>query len=162
MLCVAKGLAGGSLPVAATLATEPIFEAFLGPPEEGKTFFHGHTYTGNALGCAAAIANLDAFEQDQVLAGLPPRIRTLQAALDALRGPHVEEIRQKGLMAGVVLRHDHPPETRHAHRVCMAARALGVIVRPLGDVVVIMPPLAMPEDQIIEIVNVVGRAIQTT
>ncbi len=162
LICLAKGLSGGYLPLAATVVSEPIYDAFRAPYTEYRTLFHGHTYTGNALACAAAIANLQAFEDDHVLAGLPGRVEVLQSALSQLPSTHVREIRQKGLMAGIVLRHDHPPEARHAHRVCLRARDLGVIVRPLGDVVVIMPPLAMNEAQIREVVNVAGEAIQTT
>jgi adenosylmethionine-8-amino-7-oxononanoate aminotransferase len=159
LICLAKGISGGALPLAATVVSDRIYDAFRAPYTEYKTLFHGHTYTGNALACAAALASLEAFESDQVLDGLPARIEALSAALDTLRGPRVAEIRHKGLMAGIVLRHDHPPEARTAHRVCMAARALGVIVRPLGDVVVIMPPLAMRPDTIRDLVQRVGAAI---
>jgi adenosylmethionine-8-amino-7-oxononanoate aminotransferase len=162
LICLAKGISGGYLPLAATVVSDQIYDAFRGPYTAYKTLFHGHTYTGNALACAAALANLDALETDGVMDALPGRIRALSSALEGLRGPEVAEIRQKGLMAGVVLRHDHPASARHAHRVCLRARDLGVIVRPLGDVVVIMPPLAMPDAQIIEIVDAVGEAIRTT
>jgi len=162
IICLAKGISGGYLPLAATAVSDQIYDAFRGPYTAYKTLFHGHTYTGNALACAAALANLDALETDGVMDALPDRIRTLCSALEGLRGPDVAEIRQKGLMTGVVLRHDHPASARHAHRVCLRARDLGVIVRPLGDVIVIMPPLAMPDAQIIELVSAVGEAIRTT
>jgi len=160
LICLAKGLSGGYLPLAATVVSDRIYDAFRAPYTEHKTLFHGHTYTGNALAVAAALANLDAFEADRIIENLPDRIDALSTALSALPQDRVAEIRQKGLMAGVVLKHDYPPQHRYAHRVCMAARALGVIVRPLGDVVVIMPPLAMSPAHIFEVVNAVGKAIQ--
>jgi adenosylmethionine-8-amino-7-oxononanoate aminotransferase len=162
IICLAKGLSGGYLPLAATVTTERIYDAFRAPYTEHKTFFHGHTFTGNALCCAAALASLHAFEQDRLIETMPERITALTTGLTDLRGPGVAEIRQRGLMAGIALKHDHPPEARYAHRVCMSARQLGVIVRPLGDVVVIMPPIAMPSEQITEVVQKVGQAIHGT
>jgi adenosylmethionine-8-amino-7-oxononanoate aminotransferase len=151
-LCVAKGLTGGYLPLAATLATERVYAAFLGPFGSSRTFFHGHTYTGNPLACAAALANLDLFACGDVLgrarslaemlAGHLARIATL---------PHVGEVRQRGLMIGVELVEDRASavpyayEARMGHRVCLALRARGVILRPLGNVVVMMPPLALSD-----------------
>ena len=162
LLALAKGLSGGYLPLAVTAASERIFDAFRGPYTRYRTFFHGHTYTGNALACAAALGSLDVFEQEDTLAGLPEKITALRDALAALRSPHVGSTRQKGLMAGVVLQHDRPAEERIGHRVCMAAREHGVIVRPLGDVVVVMPPLAMTPAQIRAVVAAVGAAIDET
>ena len=159
IICLAKGISGGYLPLAATVVNDRIYDAFRAPYTEYKTLFHGHTYTGNALACAAAIANIEAFDDDQVMRRLPERIAALTEALAGLQGPHVAEIRQKGMMTGIVLQHDHPPEARYAHRVCMRARELGVIVRPLGDVVVLMPSLAMPVEQIQLLVSKVGQAI---
>jgi len=162
IMCIAKGLSGGALPLAATVVSDRIYDAFRAPYTEYKTLFHGHTYTGNALACAAAIANLDALEEDDVMSGLPARIQALQDALEALPGEHIAQIRRHGLMTGIVVQHDHPPQARHCHKICMAARERGVIVRPLGDVVVIMPPLAMPPALITEVVQVVGQAIAAT
>lgn len=159
LLCLAKGLSGGYLPLAATLATEAVFEAFRGPYVEHRTFFHGHTYTGNPLACAAALASLEVFEQEAVIEGLPPKIQALSDALRALPTRHVAELRQHGLMAGALLRHDHPPEARVGHRVCMAARELGVIVRPLGDLIVFMPPLSMSPKDIRRMVDSVGAVL---
>jgi len=160
ILCLAKGLSGGYLPLSATLATETIFDAFRGPYPEHRTLFHGHTYTGNALACAAAIANLEVFEQEQVIASLPPKIEALRAAMERfLPGPRVAEIRQKGMMAAVVLKHDRPAAERVGHQVAMATRQHGVIVRPLGDAIVFMPPLAMTPDQIATVVAAVSGAI---
>ena len=151
LLCLAKGLTGGYLPVAATLATDEIYDAFLAEPSEGKTFFHGHTFTGNALGCAAALASLDLFERRNILANagkLADRLRSRLAVLS--NHPHVAEVRQKGTMVGIELVRDRdtlepfPAALRMGHQVTLAARRHGVILRPLGDVVVLMPALAMP------------------
>ena len=148
-LCLAKGLTGGYLPLAATLTTDEVFAAFLGRPEEGRTFYHGHTYTGNPLGAAAALASIDRLER-QVLPGLPAKVERLRRHLERLaRLPCVGEVRQRGLMAGVELVQDRaskrpfPPGLRMGARVCQLARERGVLLRPLGDVVVMMPPLAI-------------------
>jgi adenosylmethionine-8-amino-7-oxononanoate aminotransferase len=149
-LCVAKGLTGGYLPMAATLTTEEIYSAFLGRPEEGRTFMHGHTYTGNPLGAAAALASLALFESSGLLAALPARVERLRSILGRCTAlPIVGDVRQRGLMAGIELVRDKeskepfPGEQRMGARVCRLARARGVLVRPLGDVVVVMPPLAI-------------------
>jgi adenosylmethionine-8-amino-7-oxononanoate aminotransferase len=149
-LCLAKGLTGGYLPLAATLTTEEIFAAFLGAPEEGKAFYHGHTYTGNPLGAAAALANLDLLEGSGLLETLPAKAERLRSHLARMAGlPCVGDVRQRGLMAGIELVEDRltkrpfPAAARMGVRVCRAARARGVLLRPLGDVVVIMPPLAI-------------------
>lgn len=160
LLCLAKGITGGLLPLSATLVTEALYDAFRGPYPDYKTFFHGHTYTGNAVACAAALANLDLFENGALMDSLPEKQAALQAGMEALQGPHVAELRRRGLMAGVVLRHDRPPAHRVGHRVAMACRDHGVIVRPLGDVIVLMPPLAMSPHQIGDVCAAVDRAIQ--
>lgn len=150
-LCLAKGITGGYLPLAATLTTDEIYAAFLAEPHEAKTFFHGHTYTGNPLGCAAALASLDLFERNDVLRNAERLARTLCDALAVLNAhPHVAEIRQKGTMVGIDLMRDReqripfPPEQRMGHQVTLAARERGVVIRPLGDTVVLMPAPAMP------------------
>jgi adenosylmethionine-8-amino-7-oxononanoate aminotransferase len=160
LMCLAKGLSGGYLPLAATLATEAIFDAFRGPYPKHRTLFHGHTYTGNALACAAAIASLEVFDREDVIAGLPKKIEALRSSLERFMVPsRVGEVRQKGLMAAAVLRHDRPASDRIGHRVCMAARQHGVIIRPLGDAIVFMPPLSMTPDQIVTVVAAAGGAI---
>src|SRR5262249_41882569 len=143
---------GGYLPVAATLTTELVYEAFLGPPEAGRTFYHGHTYTGNALGCAAALANLDLMTAPGGLDAVPAKAERLRGHLQRLREiPLVGDVRQRGLMAGVELVKDRrtkepfPASLRLGHRVCLRMRDKGVILRPLGDVVVVMPPLAIDD-----------------
>ena len=121
-LCLGKGLTGGYLPLAATLTTERVYEGFLGAPEEGRTFFHGHTFTGNPLACAAALANLDAFEREGTLVRLQPKIRLLGELLGELaRLPEVAEVRGRGFMAGIDLG-EHDPALRLGHRVALEAR----------------------------------------
>jgi adenosylmethionine-8-amino-7-oxononanoate aminotransferase len=168
LMCLAKGLTGGYLPLAATLATERIFEAFLGPPEAGRTFFHGHTYTGNALGCAAAIATLDIFEREALVQGLPARVEALTQRLRRLRGlPHVADIRQYGLSAGIELVKDvetgepFDPAERRGMAVCLGARERGVFLRPLGDVIVLMPPLTLSDAELDQLVDAVAYGIES-
>jgi len=150
LMCVAKGITGGYLPLAATFATRKIFDAFLGEPWEGRTFFHGHTYTGNPLACAAALASLDLFERNDLIAAVAQKAESLRRMLDGVKDlPHVGDIRQRGFMAGIELVED--PQTRRPFdatkrigaAVCARLRRHGVILRPLGDVIVLMPPLAM-------------------
>jgi adenosylmethionine-8-amino-7-oxononanoate aminotransferase len=166
-LCLAKGLTGGYLPLAATLTTPEVFRAFLGRPEEGKTFYHGHTYTGNPLGAAVALASLELFEKNQLLAHLPPKIELLHRWLERMKElPVVGDVRQKGLMAGVELVQDRAtrtpfPSTRQLGRtVCQRARAQGVFVRPLGDVIVLMPPLAIDRELLDRLCASVYRSIE--
>ncbi|HET7177642.1 MAG TPA: adenosylmethionine--8-amino-7-oxononanoate transaminase [Solirubrobacterales bacterium] len=159
LLCLAKGLTGGYMPLAATLATERIYEGFLGAPQEQRTFFHGHTYTGNPLACAAALASLDAFERERTLERLQPKIRLLNELLgDVAAMPEVAEVRGRGFMVGIDLgRHD--PARRLGHRVTLEARERGAIVRPLGDVVVLMPPLSISKDDLRRLVEITAESI---
>lgn len=150
LMCVAKGLTGGYLPLAATLTTEDVYSAFLGPVAEKRTFFHGHTYTGNPLACAAALANLELFEQEQTLQWMRPAVGALAERLERIAElDHVGEVRRRGLMVGIELvrdratREEYPYGERIGHRVCLAARRRGIILRPLGNVIVLMPPLSM-------------------
>jgi adenosylmethionine-8-amino-7-oxononanoate aminotransferase len=147
-LCLAKGITGGYLPLAATLTTEAIYDGFLGAPEEFRTFFHGHTYTGNPLACAAALANLDVFESERTLERLQPKIVLFEELLAEVEGiSEVAEIRQRGFMAGIDLG-DHDPALRIGHRVTSEARERGAIVRPLGNTVVLVPPLAISAEEL--------------
>jgi adenosylmethionine---8-amino-7-oxononanoate aminotransferase len=155
LLCVAKGITGGYLPLAATFATQKIFDAFLGDPWEGKTFFHGHTYTGNPLACAAALASLDLFEKNDLVRQVQIKAVKLAELLEPLKNlPHVGQIRQKGFMVGIELVEDKSTRKpfdsrkRTGAMICHRLRKQGIILRPLGDVIVIMPPLAMPIDQL--------------
>lgn len=152
-LCLAKGISGGYLPLGATLTTERVFEAFLGDPSAGRTFFHGHTYTGNALACAAGLASLQLFEERRLLQNVLACAELVRHRLAPLQShPHVAEIRQKGLMIGIELVRERdalepfPATLRMGHQVTLAARRRGVILRPLGDVVVLMPAPGMPPE----------------
>jgi adenosylmethionine-8-amino-7-oxononanoate aminotransferase len=159
LLCLAKGLTGGYLPLAATLATERIYEGFLGAYEEWRTFFHGHTYTGNPLACAAALANLDAFEEERTIERLQPKIALLGELLAEVEGmPEVAEVRCRGFMTGIDLG-EHDPALRLGHRVTVEARKRGAIVRPLGDVVVLMPPLSISEEELRSLVGITAESI---
>lgn len=160
---LAKGISGGYLPLAATLVTEEIYQAFLGP---GRTFYHGHTYTGNALACAAALANLEIFEQEQTLERLQPRIEQLRQGLERLSIlPLVAQTRQCGFVAGIELAQQknlqtpYPAEQKMGVRVIKEARKRGVILRPLSDVIVFMPPLAISEQELATLLQVTEEAI---
>ena len=151
ILCLAKAITGGYLPLAATLTTSEIYDAFLGEPHEGRTFFHGHTYTGNPLACAAAIASLDLIADNDVVKRSNEVAGVLERSLSHLSGHrNVGQIRQKGTMVGIELVDSISPMTafdpvdRVGHQVTLAARRRGVVIRPLGDVVVLMPAPSMP------------------
>ncbi len=159
-MCVGKGLTGGYLPLAATLATEDIYAGFLGRPEEFRTFFHGHTYTGNPLACAAGVATLETFERERTLESLGPKIELLTHLLDQRVAPlpGVVEVRQRGFMVGIELI-GQPAQARLGHQVTLAARRRGAIIRPLGDVVVLMPPLSIAERELRRLVAITATAI---
>src|SRR3990170_488955 len=166
IMAVAKGITGGYLPLAATLVTVDIYNAFLGEYKEFKTFFHGHSYTGNPLGCAAAIANIDIFEQEKVLDQVRVKSSMLEKLLAPLKDhPHVGDIRQKGLMAGIELvqnkttKTPYPLEDRIGFHVCLKARDMGLILRPIGNVIVIMPPLSISTAALKKIVSIISDAI---
>jgi adenosylmethionine-8-amino-7-oxononanoate aminotransferase len=165
-LCLAKGLTGGYLPLAATLTTEEVFRAFLGPIEAGRTFYHGHTYTGNPLGAAVALANLDLLHEPGGLPALPEKVERMRRHLERVRDlPIVGDVRQKGLLAGVELVRDRltkerfPSQLRVGAAVCRKMREQGVLVRPLGDVIVLMPPLAIEANFLDEIGDVLYNAL---
>ncbi|MGD0654064.1 MAG: adenosylmethionine--8-amino-7-oxononanoate transaminase [Thermoguttaceae bacterium] len=165
-LCLAKGITGGYLPLAATIATEEIYQAFLGTYAESKTFFHGHTYGGNPLGAAAALACLDIFEEEKTLKRLQPKIARLAEHLARLgQLPHVGHVRQCGLIGALELVRDkatkapYPWEEKRGLKVCDYARTEGVLLRPLGNVIVIMPPLSITLAQLDKILGVVEQGI---
>jgi adenosylmethionine-8-amino-7-oxononanoate aminotransferase len=159
-LCLGKGLSGGYLPLAATLTSERVHEGFLGAPDESRTFYHGHTFTGNPLACAAALANLEAFEREHTLLRLQPKIRLLHELLaDVSSMPEVAEVRGRGLMIGIDLG-DHDPALRLGHRVTLEARSRGAIVRPLGDVIVLMPPLSISKGDLGRLVAITRESIR--
>jgi adenosylmethionine-8-amino-7-oxononanoate aminotransferase len=166
LMCLAKGITGGYLPLAATLATDEIYQAFLGEYQEFKTFFHGHTYTGNPLAAAVGLASLDIFEKERLIEALVPKIELLTRLLAGMAGhPHVGDIRQRGLMVGIELVRDRssrepwPPAQRAGHRVILAARRLGAILRPLGDVIVLMPPLSISPAELEDLARITFEAI---
>jgi adenosylmethionine---8-amino-7-oxononanoate aminotransferase len=159
LLCLAKGISGGYLPLATTLTSERIYEGFLGRHEEFRTFFHGHTYTGNPLACAAGIATLDVFREERTLERLQPKIELLGELLEPIAAhPAVREVRRRGFMVGIELA-EYPLPMRIGHRVTLEARRRGAIIRPLGDVIVLMPPLAISAERLRRLVDVTAEAI---
>ena len=167
LLCLAKGLTGGYLPLAATLATDAIWRTFLGTYAESRTFFHGHTYGGNPLGAAVALATLEVFDEEQTLKHLVPKIARLSEHLARIgEMPLVGDVRQCGLIAGIELVRDratkepYPWQEKLGLRVCDRARREGVLLRPLGNVIVIMPPLAVTLDEIDRICLAVERGVR--
>ena len=160
IMCVAKGITGGYLPLAATLASERIYEGFLGEHEDFRTFFHGHTYTGNPLACAAAIATLEIFEEERTLERLQEKIVLLGELLAEVESmPEVAEVRRRGFMTAIQLV-DHPVAARMGHRVTLEARTRGAIIRPLGDAVILMPPLAISDADLRRLVEITAKAIE--
>jgi adenosylmethionine-8-amino-7-oxononanoate aminotransferase len=161
LMAVAKGLTGGYLPLAATLTTEGFFDAFLGEYSEFKTFFHGHSYTGNQLGCAAALASLQVFEDERTLERLKPKIARLKAGLDRCRElPHVADVRQIGFIGAVEVG-PYPLTDRMGMKVCAEMRQRGVLTRPIGNTVVLMPPYCITDSQLSRLFAVLAEAIQT-
>ncbi len=167
IMTIAKGITGGYLPLAATVTTETVFESGLGAYEEKKTFFHGHTYAGNPLACAAATASMRLLRERRVVEGLPAKAAALARALaPAARLAHVGEVRQRGLMVGIELVRDRATKEEYAygvragHQVILAARRRGAILRPLGNVVVLMPPLSLTEAELGELAGITLGAIE--
>jgi adenosylmethionine---8-amino-7-oxononanoate aminotransferase len=164
-LCLAKGLSGGYLPLAATMTTEQVYEAFLGEYQDLKTFFYGHSYCGNALGCAAALANLEIFREENVLESLKGKITSLQQLLNGLQElPNVAEIRQCGMIAGIEVRRSSgepfPWQEQTGARVCLAARKYGLLTRPIMDTIVLIPPLCTTRAQLERATGAIQRAIE--
>jgi len=159
LLCLAKGITGGYLPLAATLASEQVYEGFLGRFEEFRTFFHGHTYTGNPLACAAALATLDVFAEERTLERLALKIDLLEQLLEPIaEHPDVLAVRRCGFMTGIELA-EQPLTARIGHQVTLEARRRGAVIRPLGDVVVLMPPLSISEGELTQLVAITAAAI---
>jgi len=161
MMVMAKGLTGGYLPLAITLTTEKVFSAFDGSVSEGKALAYGHSYTGNALACAAAKASLEVFENERVLEALQPKIQYLSSALANLQKLEgVKEVRQCGFVAGIEMGElANGPRPGPAAAVCIEARRHGLLTRPLGNVVVVMPPLCITMDQLIKAVEALRLSI---
>lgn len=167
LMALSKGLTAGYLPLAVTMATRRVYDAFLGEYRELKTFFHGHTFTGNPIACATALASLDLFEADRLLERLPEKMARLGERLTGLtRLPHVGEVRHRGMAAGIELVEDrgtkepYPWEERIGVRVCLEARRHGLFLRPLGNVIVVFPPLAISLPEIDFLMDGVERAIR--
>jgi adenosylmethionine-8-amino-7-oxononanoate aminotransferase len=166
IVVLGKGLTGGYLPLAMTLVTEEIFSRFDGSIGEGKALAYGHSYTGNALGCAAAKASLEIFEKESVLEKLQPKIEQLNAGLAKLRGlAAVNEVRRCGLIAGIELKQtaDVDPSTALrtslATKVCLAARERGLLTRPIRNVIVLMPPLFVTSEQLTSAIGAIHDSI---
>ncbi len=165
-LCLGKGLSGGYLPLAATLTNDAIYHAFLGEFHTGRTLHHGHTFSGNPLACAAGLASLEVFEEEQTLANLPAKIARLSDHLCRLaEHPHVAITRQRGLIGALELTPDkrtgepYAALERRAWRVCRETLAHGVWLRPLADVLYLMPPLAISLAELDKIMDVLSQAI---
>ena len=168
IICLAKGITGGYLPLAATLTSEEVFAAFLGDYKDFKTFSHGHTYTGNPLGCAAALANLGLFQRENIVENMQPRISYLNKRLEDefLPLPHVSDVRQWGFMVGIELvenkasRKSYPAEKRIGHKVIREARKRNVIIRPLADIIILMPPLSVSDTELALLLDTVYESIR--
>ncbi len=165
-LCLAKGITGGYLPLAATLTTDRVFQGFCGAYGDFKSFFHGHSYTGNPLACAAALATLEIFQKERVIENLGPKIALLNEALGRFSAhPQVKEVRQVGMMVGIEMVADkergipYPLEAKMGFQVCRAARRRGALLRPLGNVLVILPPLAIQPEELQELVNILYESL---
>ena len=166
-MMVAKGITGGYLPLAATFMTDEIYNAFLGDYTQQRTFFHGHSYTGNPLCCAAGLANLQIFREDNVIAGLEAKIESARSKLSAFAQlKHVGEVRQQGLMIGIELAKDPVKKIPFSWdmaigaKVCKKTREYGLIIRPIGSVVVFMPPLISTAAEIEHMLDIIYKSIQ--
>ena len=167
LMVIAKGLTGGYLPVAATLATDRIFNAFLGEHDSKRTFYHGHTYTGNPLGCAAAIASIDIFKGEKTLQALWPKIKLLETKLRKFKElKHVGDVRQYGFLAGIELvkdkrtKKEYPMSEKIGIKVIKEARKKGLIIRPLSDVIVIMPPLSISKVDLSRMLDIIYHSVR--
>ena len=167
ILILGKGLTSGYLPLSATITTQDIFDTFLGDYDELRTFFHGHSYSGNPLSCATAIANLEIFDEEKTISTIKASIRILDDQLKEFKGlKHVSDIRSKGLMAGIDL-HKNPKKNipyqlneRIGKKVCDMARYEGVLIRPLGDTIVIMPPVSIKEKELKKLTKSIYKCIK--
>jgi adenosylmethionine-8-amino-7-oxononanoate aminotransferase len=167
IMAISKGIAAGYLPLAATVTTEKVYSAFLGEYSELKTFFHGHTFTGNPLACAVALRSLQLFEQENLLVGLQSKIARLKQRLNEFYLlPHVGDIRQCGMAAGIELvenkqtQSPYPWEDKVGIQVCLEARKRGVFSRPLGNTIVIFPPLVISDSELDMLLNVLIESIR--
>ena len=167
IMCLGKGITGGYLPLAATLTTQEIFDAFCGEANEHKTFYHGHTYTGNALGCAAALASLELFAENKIIESLPAKISLIDEVFEELAGlDYVGDVRHRGLMGGIELVQDKttkesfPSEKQIGARLCSVMRPKGLMLRPLDDVIVVIPPIAIDIELLEELLRIIKDSIE--
>ncbi len=167
ILCLAKGVTGGYLPLAATLAADKIYRAFLGRYEDLKTFFHGHTYTGNQLACASAIANINLFKKEKTLKKMQGKIALFKKEMDKISGfPHVGDVRQAGFMVGIEIVKNrktgetYPLKDKISWRICSRAREKGLLIRPLGNVIVLMPPLGISRRELKILSSITAEAVR--
>ncbi len=168
LMAISKGLTGGYMPLAATLTTDEIYRGFLGTYDEFKTFFHGHSFTGNPLGCAVALANLQVFRQEKTLSRLSAKIKMLTQWLKPIADtPHVGDVRQRGFMVGIELVRDkatkapYPLSAKAGHHVAAIARSKGLILRPIGNVLVLIPPLSTTAEELKKMVEILKESIET-
>jgi adenosylmethionine-8-amino-7-oxononanoate aminotransferase len=166
LMCVAKGISGGYLPLAATLTTQKIFDAFAVSGDIHKTFYHGHTYTGNALGCAAALASLELFAKNKILESMPEKIALIADYFKRFAElPYVGNVRQCGMMGGIELVKDKRTkepfgfEKKIGAKVCAAMRPKGAMMRPLGDCIVLMPAVGMDVETLKKLLDVVEETL---
>jgi adenosylmethionine-8-amino-7-oxononanoate aminotransferase len=167
IMCLGKCITGGYLPLAATLTTQDIFDAFCGKASEHKTFYHGHTYTGNALGCAAALASLELFEENRILESLPEKISLIDEAFEEIsRLDYVGDVRRRGMMGGIEIVRDKkskesfPYENTIGAKLCGAMRPKGLMLRPLDDVIVLMPPIAIDIELLEKLLRIIKDSIE--
>lgn len=168
LMAISKGLTGGYMPLAATLTTDEIYRGFLGTYDEFKTFFHGHSFTGNPLGCAVALANLQVFRQEKTLSRLSAKIKMLTRWLKPIADtPHVGDVRQRGFMVGIELVRDkatkepYPLSAKAGHHVAAIARSKGLILRPIGNVLVLIPPLSTTTEELKKMLEIITKSIET-
>lgn len=166
LMAISKGLTGGYMPLAATLTTEEIYKGFLGRYEDFTTFFHGHSYTGNPLGCSVALANLELFKKEKTLAQLQPKIKMMARLLQPLKQlPHVGDIRQRGFMVAIELveekntKKPYPLEARIGHRITAEAKRQGLLLRPLGHIMVLIPPLSTDASTLKRMVTILHESV---
>ena len=168
LMAISKGLTGGYMPLAATLTTDELYRGFLGTYDEFKTFFHGHSFTGNPLGCSVALANLQVFRKEKTLSRLSLKIKMLTQWLSPMAElPIVGDIRQRGFMVGIELVKDkktkepYPLSVKAGHRVASIARTKGLILRPIGNVLVLMPPLSTSTEELKKMVEILKESVET-
>jgi len=168
LMAVSKGLTGGYMPLAVTLTTDEIYRGFLGAYDEFKTFFHGHSFTGNPLGCSVALANFQVFRQEKTLSRLSSKIKLLTYWLSRMAElPNVGDIRQRGFMVGIELvknkttKEPYPLRAKAGHRAASIARTKGLILRPIGNVLVLMPPLSTSTEELKKMVEILKESVET-